>query len=316
MKRVNRPKVIYLDQNFVSSISKVKLGQIKDERFTTLYELLKGLLDEKRIIVPESVFHSIESEWASETVKLKILEIINNLSQGVGFKDWREILDLQVSQSIRVYFTKVAHETPPPSSVGEVLLKGPINRSLSHVIQEMREAKELYARRWEAYRLEPERKIFRRQKELEANSIIRHYFSLPWEIPCLSTYIMTAYSGEVGRGRLLYKEFDPKLERFDYFLDSRELRSVPFIDIVSSINAAVTVYEGARRTRESDFYDVQIVGTILPYCDVLATDNFMRSILVTRLALDKKYHTEVFSEKGREINRFLEYLLHLNSQES
>ncbi|MFN3467253.1 MAG: hypothetical protein ACK4WF_06080, partial [Candidatus Brocadiales bacterium] len=56
------------------------------------------------------------------------------------------------------------------------------------------------------------------------------------------------------------------------------------------------------------FYDSLIVGTVLPYCDVLVTDNFLKSILVKRLGFHKKYHVEVFSGKGGELEGLLKYL--------
>ncbi|HHT9154128.1 MAG TPA: hypothetical protein ACFYEM_11475 [Candidatus Hypogeohydataceae bacterium YC40] len=121
---------------------------------------------------------------------------------------------------------------------------------------------------------------------------------------------MEAYHLEGPRknGLESYRVYDPNLKRLEAFLDSGWLRTVPFVDVVSSLNAAILVYEEAREPEEGDFYDSLIVGTVLPYCDVLVTDNFLKSILVKRLNYHKKYHVEVFSGKGSELEGLLVYL--------
>ena len=128
--------------------------------------------------------------------------------------------------------------------------------------------------------------------------------------PCLSTYIMEAYhlGGPRRNGLEGYKTHDPDLKRLAAFMDSGWLKAVPFVDVVSSLNAAILVYEEAREPEEGDFYDSLIVGTVLPYCDILATDNFLKGILVKRLGFHTKYHVEVFSGKGSELEGLLAYL--------
>ncbi|HHT9134988.1 MAG TPA: hypothetical protein ACFYD2_08805 [Candidatus Avalokitesvara rifleensis] len=329
-KKDNNKKVVYLDQNFISAIAKVQLGQIKDERFTAIYETLTALSEDGKIVIPESTFHTIESAWASEIIKAEALEILKSLSREVGVKDWRDILDLQMGRAVEGFFSGVTiqpsrqeafHKTPK-----EFLTDTFFDLSVTSRIKNLFA---LHTGRREALSEKPSGKsrkqlpqetlkFFKIEKEDERRALVCDYFERPCRKEHLSNCIVDAYRVNRGHSQIVagYREFDPDFRRFNEFCNSSELEGVPFIDIVSSLTAAVTAYEGARSPQTGDFYDILIVGTILPYCDALATDNFMKSLLVSRLGFDKKYDVEVFSKKDNETDRFLEYLHCLSSQES
>ena len=321
-KRGNSKEVIYLDQNFISAIAKVQLGQIKDERFTAIYETLTVLSEDGKIVIPESTFHTIESEWASEIIKAKALEILKSLSREVSVKDWRDILDLQMGRAVEGFFSGVTIQ-PSRQEVfhkmqREFLMDTFFDLSVTSRI------KDLFAlhveRRKALFEKFPGKsrkqlpqetlKFFKIEREDEKQALVCDYFERPCRKEHLSNCIVDAYRVNRGHSKIVagYREFDPDFRRFKEFCNSSELEDVPFIDIVSSLTAAVTAYEGARSPQTGDFYDILIVGTILPYCDALATDNFMKSLLVNRLGFDKKYDVEVFSKKDDEIDRFLRYL--------
>ncbi|MFQ5956906.1 MAG: hypothetical protein ACE5KK_03955 [Candidatus Brocadiales bacterium] len=324
-KKGNNKKVIYLDQNFISAIAKVQLGQIKDKRFSAIYETLAALLEEGKIIVPESTFHTIESEWASGIIKTKALEVLKSLSREVGVKDWRDILDLQMGRALEGFFSKA----PVSPSRQEAFCKTLTDTSFAlSATPRIKEFSILSSRRWKAIREEfldkswkplPQEtlKLFKTEREGERRALVCDYFQQPCPRGYISNYIMDAYCVNRNPSKIIiarYREFDPDFRRFGEFLDSDELKDVPFVDIASSLNAAVIAYEVARSPQAGDFYDVLIIGTVLPYCDALATDNFMKSLLVARLGLDKRYAVDVFSKKDDEIDRFLGYLERLTSQ--
>ena len=79
------------------------------------------------------------------------------------------------------------------------------------------------------------------------------------------------------------------------FLISEELLSIPYIDIFSSINSVMIMQYQNRKGRHSDFYDIPVLATILPYCDIITTDIFMKEILANRLHFDDKYRAKIFS---------------------
>jgi hypothetical protein len=310
-------KIVYLDQNILSFIAKVELGQIKDERVEKLSNSLKTRVQEDKILCPQSLFHTIESHLSSETLKQKIMATLKNLSCGLVFRDWKDLLDIQMQRAIDGFFAS----RPTSLSKDEAFCNEATLETHATSLSDFERLKQLYKERWEGLRKEvlegyqrglPEltNKLFRQHRERERQALIKGYLLQPDREPCLSTYIMEAYHLEGPRknGLETYKLFDPDIKRLDAFTGSGWLRAVPFVDIVSSVNAGILVYEEAREPEEGDFYDSLIVGTVLPYCDVLVTDNFIKSILVKRLGYHKKYHVEVFSGKGSELERLLEYL--------
>lgn len=327
-KKNDNKKVIYLDQNFISAIAKVQLGQIKDKRFTAIYEMLTVLLEEGKIIVPESIFHTIESEWASEIIKAKALEILKSLSREISVKDWRDIFDLQMGRAVAGFFGDVTvrpsrheafYKTPkeiPTDTLFDLSVTSGIKDLFaSHIGRRKALSKKLPDKPRKQLPQET-LKFFKAEKKGERSALVHDYFKQPYPREHLSNCIVDAYRINRGPSKIIdrYREFDPDFRRFKEFCNSSELDNVPFLDTVSSLIAAVIAYEEARSPQMGDFYDILIVGTVLPYCDALATDNFMKSLLVVRLGLDKKYNVEVFSKRDDEIDRFLQYLCHLSTQ--
>ena len=54
-------------------------------------------------------------------------------------------------------------------------------------------------------------------------------------------------------------------------------------------------------------YDVSAIATALPYCDILATDAYMKW-LIHQVGLDGKYGAEVFSARKADLPVFLRRL--------
>jgi hypothetical protein len=80
------------------------------------------------------------------------------------------------------------------------------------------------------------------------------------------------------------------------FAFSKELFDIPYVDIYSSIWAAISeYYRQGRAPQRGDFHDAAIVSLVLPYCDIVATDKFMKEILTNKLKFDEKYNTRIFS---------------------
>lgn len=319
-------KVVYLDSNYISAIAKVQLGQIRDERFSTIYDTLVALLEKDKVAVPYSIFHVIELEGASEIVKGKALEVLKGLSRGVCLKEWQDILDLQIIRALENFFGKAA--TPLsyqeafcrtserfPSNVPLLAARmKPLSATYSKRRKTLRER--FFDKSWRPLPQET-LKLFKLEREAESRTLVYDYFQRPCRREYLSSCVIDAYrlGGRNSQGAIdRYRGFDPEFRCFNEFVNSDEVGGIPFVEVVSSINAAIIAYEEARGERMGDFYDVLIVGTVLPYCDVLATDNFMKSLLVTRLGLDRKYGVQVFSKKDNEIDRFLQYLCSFHFQ--
>lgn len=80
------------------------------------------------------------------------------------------------------------------------------------------------------------------------------------------------------------------------FMGSEGLCDMPFVDINGSIWAAIAQYGcQGRKGGKGDFYDAPILATVLPYCDVITTDGFMKEILIRKLHFDEEYECKVLS---------------------
>jgi hypothetical protein len=84
------------------------------------------------------------------------------------------------------------------------------------------------------------------------------------------------------------------INKFTFF-DSSELLSIPFIDIFCSICEAQTYYHFTRTPQNSDNRDFAILATVVPYCDIVTTDRFMKEVLVKTLHFDENYKCKIFS---------------------
>jgi len=80
---------LYLDQNYVSRITKFRLGQKDHDDFGRLHQLIL----EKGIIVPPSPFHVLEIH--TSYLKPTLVQVFEELSQGYWVRPWQEILDIQ-----------------------------------------------------------------------------------------------------------------------------------------------------------------------------------------------------------------------------
>lgn len=302
--------ILYLDQNYISDLAKDAPEKPKYARLPDLHLRLISLVREGRLVVPESIFHHIESESAGNNLNLAIKKTINSLSQGHKFKDFTEILDLQIRNAMSDYFSQERVLIDPfctPTT------KRSLQQSVLQSSGFFKNEKEIYASRGEHIVRPLARKgSFDEQKNCEVRGMISYYFMEDKFSSCLSVYVIELYHylhcGEPPPipGVAMYSGFDPKFRKYNNFKNSDELKAVPFIDIVSSINTDITL-QGDRKIKPSDYYDALIVGTILPYCNALATDHSMKSLLEKR-RLDKKYGVKVFSKKKNEIENLLAYL--------
>ena len=65
MRKRTQKLLVYLDQNFLSGMSKADINEKVRPEFKEIYELLhQGFVDEK-LVVPSSLLHDIESSLAT-----------------------------------------------------------------------------------------------------------------------------------------------------------------------------------------------------------------------------------------------------------
>ena len=93
------------------------------------------------------------------------------------------------------------------------------------------------------------------------------------------------------------------------FANSEELLNSPFVDIYGSIWAAIAnYYIQGRKISIGDFYDVPILASVLPYCEVVTTDSFMKEITVSFLSFNDKYNTTIYSATKEDRYAFQKFI--------
>jgi hypothetical protein len=321
--------IVYLDQSYLSNMAKAQLGSIKDEDLAKFWsslfnDLRKAVLDNK-IACSELEFHGAEARY-DRRLEESIRQVIYELSWGLQFRPWQSILDSQVEDAAIKFLNKkpvereswmIAFQTDPHAPVESRMeniagIKGRINihMSLPNEVTEqdrqlklgfMDEAQRLldeYRNNpsgWPELLLQSKRSFWdgfwgKRARQfisqgLQGNSPWNHLIALDKHNKLVNLFNRLQEIGiNIDEANIMS------------FAESKELFDSPFGDINASIWAAIgECYRQGRKVQKGDFYDVPILATVLPYCDIVTTDSFMKEIIVKILHFDDKYKAMIFS---------------------
>jgi hypothetical protein len=312
--------IVYLDQNYLSYVTRARLGWIAEgpgaQRWGRLYETLRELVEAGRAICPRSYFHAIEGEL-DDRLSGHLDETAAELSRGLHFRPWEEVVSAQAERALRRYLGladdseawRDYFERDPQGAGSErkaaAEMPGPP--------QEEREAKKRYVEQALAARRErpEEPQTYERQVEAEKEVLIERWFGEPMrtspERAGPLRELAEAFRRETGSS-------DPLADsRFAGFLASTELKQAPFIQVQAALSAASAVYSAERRPRESDLYDSAIVSLALPSCDIVTTDRYVRW-LIAMAGLDALYGAEVYGGRAADVEAVGKRLAALLSQ--
>lgn len=292
--------IVYLDQNYVSHMAKARIRRIKDDDqakfWLTLFDDLKKAVSTKNIACPKSEFHITESMF-DKTLEESIINVIDELSMGLIFRSWQDILEEQIIEAAIEFLGKhskenewraIAFEYNPSTSIEGRLVEHDRQLKLQFLDKEKELLKE-YAEKplgWQELLFESKRSTL---DGIIGNTAIQ---SSP------SAYFRLADLWNQLRGLGLDTDNNKILMDFAY---SKELFNIPYVNIYSSIWAAIAeYYRLGREPQQGDFYDAAILSLVLPYCDIVTTDKFMKEILIKKLQFDKKYNTHILSATKKD----------------
>ncbi len=148
-----------------------------------------------------------------------------------------------------------------------------------------------------------------RQKRAEAYAWLKIFYLRPvrhfvaGDVGLLTTGFMLSGLEPLSRLCNAYHELTgrkPGLALLLQFFASEEAAKTPFVDIYSSLQAAMIVWTGERRRKGSDLNDLLIASAVLPYCDVFATDRHIKQLIIA-LKLDRKYDVKVFGARKADV---------------
>lgn len=304
--------ILYLDQNYVSGITGARLGLTTSaslhQALTGLYSALVHSVEHNLLVCPVSEFHHSESEL-DDRLASEIFGTLDSLYCGVELRSFSQILLSQAQAALPDFLGIPA---PSGDKWREAFNQNPD--------QKCRRPEEPLSVRWSGFFKDLSRqtkKYHERQRELApvgdletqkrvealrfiADAFVRPYFSFLQGIDDIFTFaaldlpvgILRSFSELVGR--------QPTADEFIAFLGSREMLSVPFLDVYSSLRAGMIIWHQARKQKGSDLNDVLILATALPYSDLVATDSFMAQ-LVKSLKLDARFAVTVYGGGPEEV---------------
>ena len=303
------PKLfIYLDQNFVSNMAKAKfLGAPglarRLQEYSALYDRLKALVDNDKVICPESLFHELETiepnlAGAAQTV-------VTSLSYGLRFRCPMEIIRFQAYRAAREFLNLPPEGTPQWQDAFEDNPHEPVqNRTIplgTGII--------LLTIPWQIDTSPPKPDKYMNDRKAAGGKLT--WDDLPMRIreqkDGLIQYIYgnQIQESSLGEGSLLWetwRSLGAAPKRLADFLKSDQLRNCPFIDIHCTLTAAMDC-ETSRQPREGDALDTLIMAVVLPYCDIVATSKDMVALL-TQTGLAGRYPKRLYSAKPQEVQDF------------
>lgn len=282
--------------------------------YRALYNRLKELVDADKVICPESRFH----EWESVDPKLATASqgVLTKLSYGLEFRDPRDICMIQAVRAVREFLGlppdgaeqwEDAFEDDPHEPVdyrtihlGEgraiLTIPWPIDSSPPWPTQYMNDRNAELGK----YAL----CNLAEQTEVQKAGVIEYLYGKQIDEESI---------GEAGKLRDYWCQLGAPREKLSEFLKSDYLRNCPFIDIHSTMQAAMGCCEPNRKPEEGDAFDTLIMATVLPYCDIVATSKDMQALLEQTKLVGQavRYRASVYSAKRQDVQDFADRLVAL-----
>ena len=321
-RRVSRKVVLCLDTNYLSNLAKARSGlSLPAEAIPLWQELFSALEDAvwgDRIVCPGFDVQIEEAEF-NDRIALPVWTVMRALSLGLQFHSHEGIIVRQVEDAAYRFLGREL----PGRLPWENALQGDPDLPATELSRWARERPfvpplhppEVVARR----RAEKERRasslggvvadgnwgaagsrVESMKRSLLAQWLARDAFRDLLETARADRppqdperwQTVQEYAGLIGR----LEEAGLGRARMPEFLASEELLGIPYVDIYCHVALAAARNAGeARPLRGSDESDRRIVSALLPCCDILATDRFMKHILVDLLHYDEEYGCSIFS---------------------
>ena len=300
-----RKNIVYLDQNWLSDMTKAHLdGDTRVDKgyFTELFKVIQKAIIADKVVCPTSPIHESESNFSSR-LSADLRSVDNGLSRGLSFNYSHEICDRQLLEAASKFAGVDTLEEAwwqVPFNRDPDLLDSTFSRDTStleafltvqpHVNEKRRVRNEVAAPMYEQYKETRVERGLSYGDEVEYNRIqlFREHFyifdnaelilkqvSTLWE-PMVSTI----HNERLQRLAELAKICDLG-NGIAQFMSSREIANTPFLSIRAKLMAADIVYHPVRKPEASLLDDFDMAAMIVPYVDVFATENYLAELLRT-----------------------------------
>lgn len=331
-------KVIYIDQFAISDMMKAtndKLGKKdKVEKFwIMLFEKLDVLSRLQLITCPDSAFHRNESALYDFRALKKMYE---HFSQGATFREPSIIRNYQLVEGFRKYLKLDQIE----NFTRDDIISGAINGWQDTIRIEMNfDIPQQDIENMRKSRLETQERltsVFNRWKGEKSKQFNDWYLaeSMSWGKAIVEKYIRSVMSENdpskdplsaiMSEEALIFttllhcipntdQNFEYRFTKVVEYLISTEVTETPFNKINSQLWASIAhqaAHGGRKKSPNKGMdNDIEMISTLLPYCDAMFIDNEMYGILTAHKDIKKeiaKYQTRIYSYSNK--GDFLAYL--------
>ena len=338
-----RKNIIYLDQCAISDMMKAINPKTKAHQngrvapfWRQLFEKLDSLSKLQLIICPDSDFHKHESLLSPFYKALH--NMYEHLSHGISFYDHKTIHRFQIMRQLRIWLKDKKDKELNVDDIvhGELhswqerfrITVG--NSSWPALIDELRTNRDKVEdyllpifQRWQRETDKDFDYWFQQEIKSNAGVLVELYEKQLKEFAMVAYGLKPLVLGAVmpNMATITFQGINDVLEKHDIpkdqlnsqlgeFLRSETFEETPYMRISSMLYAAMArkAASGRKKPPSKGFKnDVDIVSTLLPYCDVMFVDNEIRAFLSERPLCEKlKYKTQIFSFSNKE--KFLECL--------
>lgn len=321
MQRQGRRPVVYLDQNWLSEITKAQIvGQPCQDKpyFGRLFSAINAGASEGNLVCPTSDFHDTQASFNPE-LRAPIGYVSRTLSHGLSFNSWIKISHNQLVQAALGFAGQEVPSAPwwhiPFNTDPTILMQREPDISKSEhpiMVEYMEEVKSIrdsiQTSLSRDFKRERNRKNRSYEDEVEYGriQIFRELHISPAEgvsDGLFSKYVAEPIFGLVAiqaseRLRDLQKICD-KDGGLEEFVKSQQFKSAPHLSINAKLRAADIVHYPEREPDPSLIDDFQIAATILPYSDLFATEKYMAH-LIKQAGLDREYGCQIFTMRQKQ----------------
>jgi len=333
-----KKKIVYLDTNFVIDLTKARLGLMQDpgRQMRSLYSRLASLVRHNKVVCPYGVFHDAESEL-STNLRDEIRGTIGLLSGGIHWRHWQTILDSQVVPALYKYCGKEEEVQPCdwreafyqdpdevldpdrfPTIESAIRAEFPVDEQ---GLAAIRASKQEYAQNMRTLPVREARRSYDDYLEEETRGFGALYKRpIAQLVLALEQGDPSAIVSACDAAKPTFRLYEWYLSRtgserkplaldshFLAFFASPEIGRIPSVHILATLYAGLRFYYPKRTPRPGDANDVRMVAAYMPYCDILATDKFVRDI-TSRLALEREYAVAVYSLGPKDLPHLYQHL--------
>lgn len=290
--------VVYLDQNFISDLAKLSTEKKRKvaPQLEKIFLLLKQGVKDEKLIVPDSDIQKIETSFLDESSISA--EQVNSILKYLGQVSIKDAESIQQIQFLNHLFED-SGQNELINIEESVFTDNPDKR-----IENFDICVNLGNDYWKSRAIDKERFIsdveLLKSKKLTPDEFYNQILEQVRE--SFTGYVQ----GPLFKPFLISYKID--LQTVIDFIQSDSFEKTPSVFLFYKLWGYALSDTGRVADHDHDYYDIQMLASYLPYFDIIATDNYWKTVVEQRLTNVIDLNVSVFSLKRSSLNDFVETL--------